>query len=352
MAGKQIVNKPRPRETFRNIITSPELIAQINPINKKLVDKYLKNFATKRSPRSVICYRSNFNIFFTWNLLYNDNIAFTEIKKIEMQDFFDFGLSELKWSPNRYAQVYSSLSELSKFIEKFYDSDYPNFRNLLVFIEKVPKTVTRKKSVFKKEELDELMRWLGELGKVNEQCLLALIMSSGTRASEICRFTTDMIDPDHTAFEGLFLETTTEVKVKGRGVNGKYIPRYLIKDIFLPYYEKYLPIRKEIMERNNQDHNFIFVKSNGEPATVYTVRGWMEHWDDHLSQHWYPHSGRHYWCSYLLDIGLEKQLVQELQDWSSDSLVDLYNDATAKDRKWKGLDKLKAALSNDTPVVQ
>lgn len=343
MADKK---KIRPRETFRKVITSPELLEQINPLNKKLVDRYMKNFATKRSPKSCIAYRSNFNIFFTWNLLYNDNVPFTDIKKIEMQDFFDYALTELKWSPNRYAQVHSSLSELSKYIEKFYDADYPNFRNLMMFIDKIPKKNVRKKSIFKKNELDELLRWLGEQNKINEQCLLALIMASGSRASELVRFTLSLIDYNNTAFNGLFLETTEEMKVKGHGVDGNHVLRYIIKDMFVPYYEKYLPIRKQIMEKNNKDHDYLFVKFNGEPATVYTIRGWMEHWDEHLSQHWYPHAGRHFWTSYLSSIGLEKELIQELQSWSSSELVDIYNDNTAKDRKWKGLDKLADALNN------
>jgi len=107
------------RKTFRKQITTPELIKQINPENQRLVNKYLKNFATKRSPKSVNAYKSNFNIFMVWNLLENDNVLFTDIKKLEMQEFFDYALTELKWSPNRYLQVFSSLSELSKFIELF-----------------------------------------------------------------------------------------------------------------------------------------------------------------------------------------------------------------------------------------
>ena len=85
------------RETYRKVITSPELIEQINPKNKQLLDRFLKNFATKRSPNSVVSYRSNFNIFFCWNLLYNDNEEFVKIKKYEMLDFFDFCCTELKW---------------------------------------------------------------------------------------------------------------------------------------------------------------------------------------------------------------------------------------------------------------
>lgn len=336
------------RETYRNIITSPELISQINPKNMQMVERFLKNFATKRSPATVKSYRSNYNIFFTWNLLYNENKFFVDIKKYELMDFFDFCCTDLKWSSNRYAQMHSSLSTLSDWIENVYDERYPNFRNIVKKIEKLPKETVRKKSVFKKEELDNLMEWLGEIDKVNEQCLLALIMASGSRASELVRFTTDMIDENHTAFEGLFLETTEDIKVKGRGVNGKYIPRYIIKDIFLPYYNKWLPIREKIMKENNVDHNYIFVKSNGEPAVVSTIRSWMEKWDDVLDKHWYPHAGRHFWTSYLISIGLEKQLIQELQSWSSDQLVDIYNDNTAKDVKWKGLAKLKAELERES----
>lgn len=61
------------RKTYRKIITSPELIEQINPENKKLMDRFLKNFSTKNSPKSVISYRSNLNIFMCWNVEYNDN---------------------------------------------------------------------------------------------------------------------------------------------------------------------------------------------------------------------------------------------------------------------------------------
>lgn len=336
------------RETFRNVITSPELIQQINPENQKIVDRFLKNFATKRAPSSVVNYRSNLNIFFSWNLLYNDNGFFIEIKKYNLIDFFDFGVTELKWGSNRYKQMHSSLSSFSTWIENILDEKYPTFRNLLPKIEKLPDVAARKKSIFSKGELDGLLNWLGEQGKANEQCLLALIMSSGSRASELLRFTTDMIDENHTAFEDLFLETTDEIRVKGMGVHGKHIPRYIIKDIFLPYYNKWLPIREQLMKNCNTDHNFIFIRNDGEPALVSTIRSWMERWDDALDKHWYPHAGRHFWTTYLLGIGLEKELIQELQKWSSDAMVDIYNDATAKDRNWKSLDKLRVALETES----
>ena len=106
------------RNTFRKVITSPELIEQINPKNKTLADRFLKNFATKRSPQSVIVYRSNLDIFFCWNLLYNDNVFFVDLKKYELMDFFDFCCTELKWKSNRYRQMHSCLSSFSSYNEK------------------------------------------------------------------------------------------------------------------------------------------------------------------------------------------------------------------------------------------
>lgn len=335
------------RKTYKKIITSKELDKQINKANIQLCDRFLSNYKTKRSPKTINVYKSNYRIFFTWNLLYNDNIFFVDFQKYHFMDFFDFCLNELKWNPNRYNQFHSSLSSFSDWIERYYDDKYPEFRNLVKKIERLDKVNVRPKSVFTKRELNKLSRHLGKQGKIQEQCLLGLIMGTGARISELIRFKTSMIDENNTAFDDLFLETTETLQVKGRGTKGKFIVRYIIKDFFLPYYKQWLPIREKIMKENGQKHQYIFITQSGTPATVSTINKWMAKWDEVLSQHWYAHAGRHFWTTYLLNIGLEKELVQFLQDWSSDTLVDLYNDATAKDRRWKSLSKLKEALALD-----
>jgi integrase len=336
-----------PRKTFRLKITSPELIEQINPENKKLVAKFIKNFKTKRSSGSVTTYESNYNIFFCWNLLENDNKFFNDIKKSELMDFFDYGVEELHWSPNRYAQMHSSLSSFSTYILNILDDVYPDFKAHIQKIDKLIKENVREKSIFTKEELDKLLLWLDKQGLIQEKCLLRLIMSSGARISELLRINMDMIDLDNVAFEGLFLETKKEIVVKGRGVYGKKIYRYLIKDLFEPYYLEWTPIRKKIMKENNQEHNSLFIKRDGSPATVSVLRTWMSKWGEILGKPWYPHSGRHFWTTYLLALGCEQEFVQDLQKWSTSSMVAIYNDATAKDREWKGLAKLKLHLDNE-----
>lgn len=110
------------------------------------------------------------------------------------------------------------------------------------------------------------------------------------------------------------------------------------------HYSLITGVREKIMREHGVTHDFIFIRADGNPAQVSTIRSWIEKWDKVLDKHLYCHSLRHYWTTTLLSYGLEKQFVQELQDWSSDTLVDLYNDATMKDRKWKGLDKLAQAM--------
>lgn len=158
------------RKTFRKVITSEDLIAEINPKNKKLMDRFLKNFATKRSPKSVKVYESNLNIFFCWNVENNDNKEFIKLRKLELLDFFDFGLDTLKWSPARFAQMHSCLSSFSDWIENYYDDveGFENFRNIVKKIEKPAKEAVREKTVLQESDINKIFDVLNEENRVQE----------------------------------------------------------------------------------------------------------------------------------------------------------------------------------------
>lgn len=344
------------RKTYRKKITSDELMQEISPKNVKLVNRFLKNFDTKRSDKSVNVYRSNFNIFFCWNVENNDNKFFIDIKKSDFADFFDYAVLELRWSPSRYANMWSSLNSLSNFIENILDDDYPDFRNQVKKIEKLPKNAVRKKTVLTDLQIDNLMNWLSNtINKPQEALLLALAISCGARISELFRFTTDLIDENNTAFDDLFLETTDMIKTKGFGKQGEAKYKYIIKDIFMPKYKKWLPIREKIMKENNQEHNYIFIKTDGSPATVSTGRSWIRKWEKFLTNdeesnpskkevYFYPHCLRHRIVTYLSKLGLDADFIISIMGWKSRDMYDIYNDLTAKDKKWKNLDVLRDSL--------
>lgn len=340
------------RKTFRKVITSDELISQINPENIKLMERFLKNFATKRSPKSVIVYRSNLNIFFVWNLLENDNRPFAKIKKLQMLDFFDYALSELHWSPNRFHQCHSSLSSFSDWIENYYDEveGYENFRNIVKRIEKPSKEAVREKTVLKEEDVNKIFIKLEEGHRTQEQCLLALAISCGARVSELAQFSTSLIDEKNTVFEGLFLETTEKIRTKGAGTMGKMLKKYILKDMFLPYYHKWLIERENVLKENDQDHDYLFITKDGNPANADRLRDWIGTWGDIVSQPIYPHSLRHYQISLLKRLEIDDDLIVYLTGWADGSghtMISIYNDNELRDTTFACLGNLKNFLNQN-----
>lgn len=340
------------RKTFRKVITTPEKIEMIENSNKKLVERFLRYMSQTKSEGTIKVYKSNFDIFFCWNLDYNDNKPFEKIRKIEMQDFFAFCSEELQYSPNRFAQMHSSLSSLSTYIENQLDEieRYENFRNIVQKIEKPVKEPVRKKTIIPPTQIDKLTEELKKESEkdpyVLQQALyIILSISAGTRLNETLRITTDIIDEKSTAFDGLFLVTKEQIKTKGRGRTGKMLYKYIIKDLFLPWYKEWLPIRQKIMKENKvAEHNAIFIKRNGEPIKTNSVKMWTEKWSDMTGLDIYPHSFRHYFVTYLSRIGLEAELIQSIVGWTSSDMVAIYNDLRIDEREWKGLGKLAEAL--------
>lgn len=339
------------RKTFRKVITSDELIASINPENVKLMNRFLKNFATKRSPKSVVVYQSNLNMFFCWCVENLENRPFTKLKRLDFLDFFDYALVELKWSPARFAQMASCLSSFSDWIETYYGDveGYENFRNLVKKIEKPAKEAVREKTVLMEEDMDKLFDALKESGRMQEQCLLALAISCGARVSELARFTTDIIDENNTVFDGLFLKTTNKIVSKGRGTGGKLIYKYILKDMFLPYYKEWLPIREQIMKETGQDHNYLFITKDGKPANADRLRDWIGTWSDIVGQPMFPHALRHYNVSMYKRLNLDDNLIVYLTGWAEGTghtMISIYNDNDIADEDFDCLNNLKDFLNN------
>jgi len=341
------------RETFVNRITSEELTARINPKNVKLWKRFIKEKNSRCSDTTIIGYESDLNIFMTWNLLYNDNKFFVDIKKIEFSDFFIFAMEELKWGSARFGRMKSCLSSLSDMIVKYYDEDYPTYKNLIkIAIENLPKVVAREKSVFTEEEINSLMKYLKfDLDNIQEACLLALMIGSGARISELLRFTTDIIDKNNLAFGGIFLVTTKKIKTKGFSKAGHPMEKFIIKDIFVPIFEEWMIKREEIMKENNQEHTSLFIKKYGEPAKVSTLNSWMLKWDKFLPRPFYAHALRHYIVSHLTRLGCSSDFIIEVMGWKTGSMYKIYNDVEGKDRKWKEIDKLQGAFGGGVAEI-
>lgn len=329
------------RKTFFNKITSEENTKKINPENIKLMNRFLKEKSTRTSDKTIDVYRSNLMIFFTWNALYNNNAFFIDIKKLEFADFFSFVVDEMKLGSSRQNNLRSVLSSLSNFIEKFFDTDYPMFRNVILkVVESAPKDMRREKTILTDEQVESLLKYLSDTNK-QKACWLALAITSGARFSELLRFDVDIIDENRTAFGDLFLETTKQIKTKGRGKGGKLLYKYILRDKFLPYYKEWIAEREKIMEKNKQSHVSLFVKDDGTPITESMVRYWIRGFEEFLSVPFYAHAIRHYLVTLLSKKNIPHPLIKEIFGWESVEMVDIYSDISAKDKTWTELENLK-----------
>ena len=341
-----------PRRTFRNIITSPETLAKVLPENRKIVERYMKNFDTKRSDKSVHVRESDLDIFLCWNCLYNENKLITEIKKYELMDFFDYGVKEMQWGTSRFYSMHSALSTLFDFIVNFLDDDYPRFVNNMGKIEKPVKTFAREKTVLTEEQVNSLIEHLRETKKQQQLTYLLLCVGSGARISETLRFTTDIIDENNVALDGFFLKTTEMIKTKGFGKSGAPKYKYIYKQCFWDDYQKWLPERAEILKaKGKKDHKMVFLNGRGDPATLDTVNGWVRQWEKFLTNdektnpkhkeiNLYVHCLRHYLVSLLARKGIGQELIVAIFGWKSADMYNVYCDLDEDERKYKDTSKL------------
>jgi integrase len=207
-------------------------------------------------------------------------------------------------------------------------------------IESAPKEPRREKTILTDEQVNKLLTHLSETDS-QQACWLALAIYSGSRFAELLRFTTDVLDENHTAFGDLFMETTRKLKTKGRGKDGKQLYKYILKEKFLPYYRNWLSEREQILKKAEKESLSLFIRDDGEPASEGTARSWVARMEKYLGINLYPHSFRHYLTTELSKKNIPPALIKDLFGWSDLSMVTLYDDTSSKDKEWKELDNLK-----------
>lgn len=341
------------RATFTKRITTPELIENINPDNKKLVKMFLKDKNRSCSDTTILKYEGDLNIFFVWNELYNDNKFFPNIKRREVSDFFSYCVDELKWQGKRFARVKSVLSSFSTVFCKYYYEDFPTYHNFInEVIESIPKDPVRKKTVLTDEQVEEMLRWLYEDKKLYaEACLLALAVYSGCRISELEQMTVDIIDENNVAFDGMFLATTREIRCKGKGKMGHMLTKFILKEPFLPYYRAWMKEREEIVKATGSTSNMLFLQKNGQPAMKETFISWKNKWEKRVSSVYgeeipiYFHCFRHKLVTDLVKLNCSKDFIVYIIGWKSADMCDVYTDIDNRDRNWEEIGILKEALN-------
>ena len=319
------------RKTIINSITSPELIAQINPDNARLKDDFLEYLkSVQRSPGTIAGYRNDLEIFFVWVLQNAKNKFFVDVSKRDLVAFQNWMINENKNSPSRVRRIKAAISSLSNFVENILD-DEPEFRGFRSIVRKIENPAlqpVREKTVWEDEELEDLLNKLVEKQAYDRACYLALAMYSGRRKSELCRFRVSDFDDDKLVCDGA-LYKSSPIKTKGRG-GGKYIACYTLAKKFRPYLQMWLDER----ERIGLESEWLFpLKANpAEHIGVATANSWANAFTRLSGRDFYAHSIRHYFTTSLARAGIPDGVIQSIVAWESSDMVRLYTDIEADEQ--------------------
>ena len=336
------------RATVYNNITSPEILKQVNEDNTYLMKEFLDYLRSiDRAKTTIYQYEQDLNIFWAWNLQYNNNKEFIKITKREFAKFQNHAINEWQWSPKRTRRVKSVLSSLSSFIENILDEEeeYEGYRYIIKKIENPVNETVREKTVFESEEIQKLLDHLVENKQYMKACVLALAVYSGRRKAEIPRFKVSYFNEENVMFGSLY-KTPEKVVTKGRGSKGKLLYLYVLKNQFEPYLKLWLEER----ERLGITSEWLFPSKTGtewdndKQLNTTTMDSWTDGFTKFLGKDFYWHSLRHMFTTQLSQNNIPSSVIQEIIGWDSADMVNLYNDTTA--------DEMIGKYFNEDGIVQ
>jgi len=330
------------RSTVYNKIVTEEKMAKVIPENIQIGEDWLEYMQSiDRSPQSIIGYRSDLRIFWTWNMEFNSNKYFPKLTKREVAKFQNHAINVWGWSPNRVRRVKSCLSSMSNYIENVLDDEeeFENYRPIIRKIENPSKEAIREKTVLPDEKVDMLLEVLVSKKQYERACVVAIAAYSGMRKSELLQMKVEFFDDDHFVYDAMW--KTDKIRTKGFGRVGKPLNKFILYGA-KPYLDLWMNERKE----KGIDSEYLFsTKSvNKEDGSVTwgqrkDVDHWVKQFTEIIGVDFYFHCMRHYTCTRLHKMNLPAHVIQEFFGWSSSEMLKIYNDLTAEDEFGKYFDR-------------
>ena len=321
------------RSTVYNNIVTPEKMNEVNPENLDLMGDFLDYLVSvDRSKTTIAAYKNDLKIFWCWNLEFNKNKFFVDIKKRDISKWQTHAMEIWQWSPKRVRRVKSTLSSLSNFIENMLDDEFEDFRPIVRKIESPVDVTVREKTVFSKEQLQHLLDVLVENKQYDKACMLSMAMNNGRRKAELPRMKASYFTDENIIYGSLY-KTPETVTTKGRGSRGKQLTIYTLKNDFKPYLDLWMKYREE----NNITSEWLIPKKENstyvdEQIPISTLDSWAESFSDILGIPFYWHSLRHYFTTECSRSGLPDDVIQMIIGWNDISMVQVYKDVSVDEQ--------------------
>lgn len=325
------------RKTKMNIITTPDLLSQINPKNKELLSDFLDYLrSVQRSEGTIEGYKNDIEIAWVWCLKNNDNLFYCDWTKRQLVKYQNWLLNENENSPARIKRLKSALSSLGNYIESVLDDEFPGFRNIINKIESPVNQPVRAKTILTDDQINSLLDELVETKQYDKACALAFALCSGRRKSEIPRVRISDFSEDKIVCGGA-LYKTTPIKTKGRGVNGKPLECFCLVKKFKPYLNLWIEYRKE----NGIESEWLFPsrKDLSKQMPISTMNSWAKSFSRSLGVDFYWHAMRHMTVTSFKRAGVPDTVIQQYIGWSDISMVPVYVDMQADEQLGMYFDK-------------
>lgn len=317
------------RKTKQNEITSPELLAQVNPQNRQLLTDFLDYLrSVQRSETTIRGYENDIQIAWVWCLQHNGNKFFIDWTKRNVVAYQNWLLNKNENSPARIRRLKAALSSMSNYVESVLDDEFPNFKNIITKVENPVNRLVREKTVWEEGMLEELLDKLTEKREFEKACMLALALYSGRRKSELCRFKVSDFDESNLVCNGA-LYKSAPIKTKGRG-GGKFISCYVFAKKFKPYFDAWMLER----EKNGIDSEWLFPSHTNpdEQLSIVTLNSWANTFTRMTGKDFYFHSLRHAFTTSLVRAGIPDSVITQIVGWESADMCKVYTDIEADEQ--------------------
>ncbi|QNG58785.1 tyrosine recombinase XerC [Bacillus sp. PAMC26568] len=256
----------------------------------------------------------------------------------DLEDFFIFmkeqSIVDLQLITYSDTRLYLTLLHQKNFARKTISRKISALRSFYRFLNReklvkenpfasvsLPKKEQRLPQYFFEEELEKLFTLSNTSEPIGQrnQALIEVLYGTGIRVSELCQIKLSDLD--------LHIGT---VLVNGKGGKQRYVPFGSFAQDTL---EQFISAgRKQLLlkDKQNRDHDTLFVNHRGGPLTVRGVRHILNEMikKTSLTMNISPHMFRHTFATHLLNEGADMRSVQELLGHAHLSSTQIYTHVT------------------------
>lgn len=239
--------------------------------------------------------------------------GFTKVNRLDVETFLTY-LDDKDYADETIARRISALRSFYNFLvkNKFVQRNPFDLVQLRHKGRKLPHFFYEKEM----QQLFEAVKGNDPLSQRNS-AILELLYATGMRVSECSNLTLEQLD-----------FTNGIVLVHGKGDKDRYVPFGSYAQAALKEYLN--DGRKQLMNKNHEKHEFVFVNNRGSQLTSRGIEYILDRIikKTSLTADIHPHMIRHTFATHMLDHGADMRTVQELLGHESLSTTQIYTHVT------------------------